>query len=82
MKVRRALELAVQWCGGDEASAREIFLKQAALDPALREQFEREAREYYVENRLIPEALARGYSLDQEEELIDAIVRRLEKGSW
>jgi hypothetical protein len=53
--------------------------QQAALDPELRAQIDKEAAEYYV-TRLTEEFLAKGYSLERSDELIAAIVERLKNG--
>jgi hypothetical protein len=81
-KIERTIEAAVRWSGGSEARAKEIFLRQAELDTALREQFQEEASGAYIENTLIPEAVERGYTLDRPAELVEAIGRRLENGRW
>jgi hypothetical protein len=79
MKVAKAVELAARWSGGDKDRGVEIFLTQATLDPELREQFEEEAQEHYV-IELISGLLESGYSLERPEELIAAVVSRLQAG--
>jgi hypothetical protein len=71
MKVKQAVEMAVRWSRGDEQRAHEIFEQQTALDPALNEQFTREAQIAFIE-KLIDGFLAQGYSVDRPDELIEA----------
>jgi hypothetical protein len=79
MKAGRAIEAAARWSGGDEDKAKSIVLQQMELDPRLREQFQAEAADAYIE-KLIEGFLEEGYSLDRPEELSAAVVERLKNG--